>query len=291
LRRVSVIRAFQDSRTDDTAVNTPLSQVLAHSEKLGLAWDPSVDYWHNYYERGADGVEPIGTERIRVFREALRSLGASGLWLEAGCGIGVMARQFRESGGLRMCAIDVSVELLKEAQHVTGLQLVAEGEIPPGDEYLARSAVERTPYPDEHFDGAYASSVLEYCADLGVALTELHRIVKTDGHLVFNMPNAFSIFRTTHALARLHLRLLGRNWYYRLVPRWAYWKWDITRLLKLSGWAPLRFTYYGYEKNTPSVPEWVPGRRRLAVQPWAGSFVLVVARRVGPDKSGPKKVR
>jgi SAM-dependent methyltransferase len=262
-------------------VNTPLPQVLEHSEKNGLAWDPSVAYWHGYYEGRADGTEPRGTERVTVFREALRSLDASGLWLEAGCGIGVMARQFRESG-LRLCAIDVSGELLKEAERVTGLPLVDAGAMPPAEEYLARSSVERTPYPDEHFDGAYASSVLEYCADLGVALTELHRIVKTGGHLVFNMPNAFSIFRATHALARLHLRVLGRNWYYRLVPRWAYWKWDITNLLRVSGWEPLRFTYYGCDRMAPSIPEWVPGRRRLAVQPWAGSFVLVVARKAGP---------
>jgi SAM-dependent methyltransferase len=260
-------------------LSTQLPQVLEHSEKLGRAWDPSAAYWRSYYAGRADGTEPMGTERVSVFREGLGSVAASGLWLEAGCGIGVMARQFRESG-LRMCAIDVSAELLEEAQGVTGLPLVAAGDLPPGDEYLARSAVERTPYPDEHFDGAYASSVLEYCADLGVALTELHRIVRTGGHLVFNMPNAFSVFRMTHALVRLPLRLTGRNWYYRLVPRWAYWKWDITKLLKLSGWEPLRFTYYGYEKMSPSVPEWVPGRRRLAVQPWAGSFILVVARKV-----------
>jgi SAM-dependent methyltransferase len=157
-------------------VTTPLPQVLAHSEKNGLAWDPSVAFWRSYYAGRADGSEPGGSERLSVFREALGSVRASGLWLDAGCGIGVMARQFRDSG-LKVCAIDMSVELLKEAKGVTGLPLVAAGETPPGEEYLTRSSVERTPYPDEQFDGAYASSVLEYCADLGVALTELHRVV------------------------------------------------------------------------------------------------------------------
>jgi SAM-dependent methyltransferase len=252
--------------------------VLAHSEKNGLAWDASAARWRDYYAARADGREPDGTERLGVFREALSSVGTSGLWLEAGCGIGVMARQFR-AAGLRICAIDVSAELLQEAQGVTGLPLVAAGETPPGDEYLTRSSVERTPFADEQFDGAYASSVLEYSADLDVALTELRRIVRTGGHLVFNMPNAFSVFRMTHALARLPKSVLGRSWYYRLVPRWAYWKWDITKRLERSGWEPLRFTYYGYEKMAPTVPDWVPGRRRMAVQPWAGSFVLVVARK------------
>jgi SAM-dependent methyltransferase len=260
-------------------VNTPLAQVLAHSEKNGLAWDASVALWRDYYAARADGCEPEGTERLSVFREALSSVAANGLWLEAGCGIGVMAREFRATG-LRMCAIDVAAELLEEAGRVTGLPLVAAGELPPGEEYLTRSSVERTPFADEQFDGAYASSVLEYSADLGVALTELHRIVRTGGHLVFNMPNAFSIVRMTHALVRLPKSVLGRSWYYRLVPRWAYWKWDLTKLLERSGWEALRFTYYGYEKLGPRLPEWVPGRRRMALQPWAGSFVLVVARKL-----------
>ena len=269
-------------------MNTPLPQVLAHSEKNGLAWDASVAFWRNYYAARADGCEPEGTERLGVFREALSSVGARGLWLEAGCGIGVMAREFR-AAGLRMCAIDVAAELLQEAQGVTGLPLVAAGDVPPGEEYLTRSSVERTPFADEQFDGAYASSVLEYSADLQVALTELHRIVRTGGHLVFNMPNAFSVFRMTHALVRLPKSVLGRNWYFRLVPRWAYWKWDITKVLEHAGWEPVRYTYYGYEKLSPGLPQWVPGRRRMAVQPWAGSFVLVVARRLNRREPTSKR--
>jgi SAM-dependent methyltransferase len=204
---------------------------------------------------------------------------ASGLWLDAGCGIGMMARQFRESG-LKVCAMDMSATLLEEARNVTGLPLVASGAIPPGAEYLTRTSVERTPYADEHFDGAYASGVLEYAADFEVALAELHRIVRKGGHLVFNLPNAFSAFRIASALVPLRLRASG-HWYFRLVPRWAYWKWEIVRFLKRTGWEPLRFTYYGYRNMSPGVPEWVPrgARDRLAAQPWAGSYVLVVARK------------
>src|SRR5688500_20234888 len=72
-----------------------LSPTLAHSEKLGRAFDPSVAYWRGYYARESDGSEPIGTERLRVFGDALTSVRGQGLWLEAGCGIGVIARQFR----------------------------------------------------------------------------------------------------------------------------------------------------------------------------------------------------
>ena len=255
-------------------MNRSLDQRLTHSERLGRAFDPSVEFWRRYYEGAVDEREPRPTERLAVFREALSSVDASGLWLDAGCGIGEMARRFRETG-LRVCGIDMSSALLEEARQLTGLPLVAAGDVPAGEEHLTRASVERTPYRDEQFDGVYSSSVLEYVADLEVALRELHRVVRRDGHLVFNMPNAFSIFRMTHALVRLPLSVLGRSWYYRLVPRWAYWKWDLTTILRRSGWEPLRFTYY------ECFPEWVPARTRarLAVQPWASSFILIVARK------------
>jgi len=247
---------------------------VAHSEKLGRAFDPSVAYWRGYYAREPDGTEPVGTERLRVFREALASVRAKGLWLEAGCGIGEMARQFRESG-LRVCGIDMSAALLEEARGVTGLPLVEEGQPHSADEHLRRASVDRLPYEAEHFDGAYASSVLEYAADLELAFRELCRVVRRQGHLIFNLPNAFSIFRMGHAIRR------RSHPYYGLVPRWAYWKRDIEATLERSGWDRLSLSYYGAERNAPVVPLFVPEpqRQRLARLPWAASYVLVIAQK------------
>jgi SAM-dependent methyltransferase len=257
-------------------MGNPFPQGLTHPEKLGIAYDPSVNYWRGYYAGDANGAEPIGAERLGVFRDALASVNASGVWLDAGCGIGRIARQFRESG-LRVCGIDMSAALLEEAQHVTGLELVAAGRRPPREEHLYRAPVERTPYDDEQFDGVYSSSVLEYVADLEAALTELHRVVRQGGYLVFNLPNAFSAFRMAYAVLR------RRSRYFQLVPRWAYWKWEIARLLERSGWEQQAFTYYGCERQAPGLPAWIPTRvrRPLATQPWAASFVLIVARKVG----------
>jgi ubiquinone/menaquinone biosynthesis C-methylase UbiE len=123
--------------------------------------------------------------------------------------------------------------------------------------------VERLPYRDAHFDGAYACSVLEYADDLELALRELNRVVRNDGHLVFNLPNAFSVFRIGRALVRRGHAYLGP------VRRWAYWPWEITRLLEHAGWEPVAFSYYR------------EGRMRgpLDARRWAASFVLVTARK------------
>ena len=255
-----------------SSVDTPFRQALEHSEKLGLAFAPSAAYWRAYYADRGNGSEPIGAERLRIFGDALTCVGAGGLWLDAGCGIGVMARHFRDSG-LRLCGIDASGALLEEAQSVTGLPLVTTRNAPLFDEHLCRVSVERTPYDNEHFDGVYSSSVLEYCARLDLALAELCRVVRRGGHLVFNLPNASSVFRLWHAVR------YRRHEYYQLVPRWAYSRSEIVRVLMRSGWEPRRLSYYGAERFAPGLPAVLPPRvrRRLATQAWAASFVLVVA--------------
>jgi SAM-dependent methyltransferase len=228
-----------------------------HSEKVRLAFDGSVAFWRDFYRDPARSAE-----RLRVFRDALGAVGASGLWLEAGCGIGVMARQFRESG-LGVCGVDVAGSLLEEARSVTGLPLLYEPGASPPDEHLRVAQVERLPYRDAHFDGAYACSVLEYADDLGLALRELNRVVRNDGHLVFNLPNAFSVFRIARALVR------GGHAYLGPVRRWAYWPWEITRLLERAGWQPKALAYYREGRHPGPL-----GSRRLAA-----SFVLVTARK------------
>ena len=249
-----------------------LGQTLAHSEKLGRAFDQSAEYWRGYYEAEPGGAEPVGAERLRIFGEALTTVRARGLWLDAGCGIGVMAQHLR-SGGVRICGIDMSAGLLAEAQRLTGLPLVADDSAP--EEHLRRASVARLPYAPEHFEGAYSSSVLEYVANLDLALAELNRVVRRGGYLIFNLPNAFSVFRIRHAIQ------YRRDPYYELVPRWAYWTWEVTAMLRSAGWLPERITFYGAEHNAPVVPQFVPERlrQRLSRSPLAASFVLFVARK------------
>src|SRR2546426_9510972 len=165
-----------------------LGSALAHADYVRRAFDPGADYWRGYYAH-----DPEARERLRAFAEALQSVHARGNWLDAGCGIGVIARQLRRSD-LRICGVDASPDLLQRASAVTGLRVLTEGPAPE-EEHLYRTPLERLPYEDERFDGVYSSSVLEYVASLDLALAELRRVVRRDGHLIFSMPNAFSVFR------------------------------------------------------------------------------------------------
>jgi SAM-dependent methyltransferase len=231
--------------------------------------DPSVAYWRGFYTD-----EWNGGERTRTFGRALMEVGATGHWLDAGCGIGMLTRHFR-AAGLRVTGVDISPARVGEAAALTGLPLLTAGEGTTLDEHLREASVDQLPYDAGGFDGAYSSSVLEYVPDLDAALAELHRVVTPGGHLVFNMPNAFSVFRMLYAVVRRN------SAYSQVVPRWAYWRWEIARALERSGWELLKTAYYGAERDVPGLPVFVPERMRrpLCEQAWAAPFILFVARR------------
>jgi SAM-dependent methyltransferase len=230
--------------------------------------DPSVTYWRGFY---ADAHN--GDERLRTFGEAMSSVSASGLWLDAGCGIGMLAREFRRAG-LRVCGVDISSARLGEAAHVTGLPLLTD-DSPAPEEHLRQSSVDRLPFEDACFEGVYSSSVLEYVPDLTAALDELQRVVRPGGHLVFNMPNANSVFRRLYSIVR------SDSAYSRIVPRWAYPQDEILGALEMTGWQTQRVSYYGAERDVPGIPVSVPRaiRQPLTRRAWAAPFLLIVARK------------
>ena len=231
--------------------------------------DPSVAYWRGFYTD-----EWNGGERTRTFGRALQEVGATGHWLDAGCGIGMLTRYFRESG-LRVTGVDISPARVGEAAALTGLPLLTDGKQGVDDEHVREASVDRLPYDAGFFEGAYSSSVLEYVPDLEAALAELHRVVRPRGHLVFNMPNAFSVFRMLYTIVRRN------SAYSHAVPRWAYWRWEIAQALERTGWELRKATYYGAERDVPGLPVFVPERvrRPLCEQAWAAPFVLFIAQK------------
>ena len=104
---------------------------------------------------------------------ALRKVGfpRAGRVLDLGCGPGFFAERLRESEpGLDLTGVDRDPRCVEEARQRI-VALVADAERP-------------LPFPDAHFDAAYARLVLRHLACPRTALDELFRVVRPGGLIV-----------------------------------------------------------------------------------------------------------
>jgi arsenite methyltransferase len=132
-------------------------------------------------EKTAAHLETLYRSRdVRRRRQLVRAaLGAQPGWriLDVGCGPGFYADELREEVGPRgsIVGLDRSPQMLAAA---TGR---CEGH---GNIIFREGEATCLPVDDWSFDAALAVQVLEYVANVGEALSELHRVLKPDGKLV-----------------------------------------------------------------------------------------------------------
>lgn len=114
-------------------------------------------------------------------REVLRllALAPGERVIDVGSGPGLLAVELAAAVGStgQVCGIDVSDSMLALAR---GRKTA------PGNatvEYLV-GGVERIPYPDDAFDVAVSTQVLEYVPDIPTALAEIHRVLRPGGRLL-----------------------------------------------------------------------------------------------------------
>jgi arsenite methyltransferase len=114
-------------------------------------------------------------------REVLRLLApaAGERVLDIGSGPGLLAGELAAAVGPtgRVCGVDVSADMLA---------LARARDLPTGwapVEYLTAGA-ERLPYPDDTFDLAVSTQVLEYVPDVPAALAEAYRVLRPGGRLL-----------------------------------------------------------------------------------------------------------
>lgn len=97
--------------------------------------------------------------------------------LDVGCGPGVYVDELLAEVGPAgsVAGIDASPQMLAIAARR------CEGR---GDVSFHQADVTSLPFPDSAFDAAFSVQVMEYVADIGAALDELHRVVRPGGRVV-----------------------------------------------------------------------------------------------------------
>ncbi len=133
------------------------------------------------------------TRRARLLIEA-GHIGPNTRVLELGCGTGIFTAAFARTGA-QIVAVDLSAVLLD----------LALAKALTGDITFRVEDAEQMSFDNEEFDAVVGSSILHHL-DVDVALSEIHRVLRPQGHLAFaepNMMNPHVIFeRSTPAIRR-----------------------------------------------------------------------------------------
>ncbi|KAF4755522.1 Hexaprenyldihydroxybenzoate methyltransferase, mitochondrial, partial [Perkinsus olseni] len=159
-----------------------------YSDRLGLirgddtVIDNSLYDEAQWYENGTiwRTLEMMNTVRAPFFHRHLSRGGkvpSNGRYLDVGCGGGLLTEEMASTYGYNITGIDISEASLQQARH--------HGRHLPNLHYQVGSAYE-IPFPDNSFDGVIISDVLEHLLDLRAALSEIHRVLKPGGVLVFD---------------------------------------------------------------------------------------------------------
>lgn len=132
--------------------------------------DPHWDYY------------PTLLAKLRAVRRYLDRLPASSRVLDAGCGEGLLVREY--ASRLSIEGVDASYE----------------------SEFVRRGSVLDLPYESERFDCVLCLDVLEHLpwADQRRAIGELRRVLKRNGEALISVPNL------AHLQSRIHFLLTGR---------------------------------------------------------------------------------
>jgi SAM-dependent methyltransferase len=140
---------------------------------------PARDYRESVWEGVPEGLDPPAFELRRAFLlEHVRACtGQPARVLDVGCGEGRFAAELTRAGA-HVVGIDLAAEPLRRARvrhPELDLRLVdAEGS---------------WPFPDACFDAVWAGETIEHVADTAGWLSELRRVLRSEGSLLLSTPD------------------------------------------------------------------------------------------------------
>jgi SAM-dependent methyltransferase len=187
-------------------------------------------YHEHYYGEGE--TKFVGwLERVRDFFAQRRARfagslkGSAGSVLDIGCGNGKFLALMAASGWT-ITGTELPGPAWARAERVPGMRLVRADEFP-------------LPVPSASMDLVTLWHVLEHVPDPALALREARRVLKPDGALVVEVPNADS----------WQARCTGSRWFHLDPPRHLYQftRRSLPRLAEQAGFAVTRTTTFSWE--------------------------------------------
>lgn len=191
-----------------------------------------ADYWFAPAPDAADRLEDayrraVLCDHVRFVERALRGCGESGPVLDVGCGGGLFLRMLRERGA-RVLGLDQAQQAASVAWNRQGVPAI-------------RASLEAAPLPPASCPVITMFHVLEHLPSPEKYLECAHALLKQDGRLVVQVPNA----------ACWQFLLLGENWSGLDVPRhlFDFRARDLDYLLDCCGFEVVRRKHFSLRDN------------------------------------------
>jgi SAM-dependent methyltransferase len=209
-------------------------------------------YWYTSDTDTADRLEQtyrrfVLRDHLHFVQRALRESEETGLVLDVGCGGGLFLQMLAERGVKNVVGLDFSLDAANVAWRRAGVPAVC-------------ATLSRAPLPPSSCAAVTMFHVLEHLYDPASYLDAAHQLLRPDGRLIIQVPNA----------ACWQFLLLGERWNGIDVPRHLinFRLSDVDSLLDSCGFEVLRHKHFSLRDNpaglaTSLAPKLDPMARRM----------------------------
>jgi SAM-dependent methyltransferase len=189
-------------------------------------------YWFEPLGNTADRLEEyyrrfVLRDHVRFVKRAIEASGENGVVLDVGCGGGLFLRMLKERG-VAVAGLDFSLEAASIAWRMNRVPAVC-------------GNLSNAPFTPGSCRAITMFHVLEHLYDPTAYLESAHALLRPNGRLVIQVPNA----------ACWQFLLLGQNWSGVDIPRHllAFRTSDLEVLLDRCGFEPVRFKHFSLRDN------------------------------------------
>jgi SAM-dependent methyltransferase len=243
----TTIKQFEVVECDDCK----LIRLEPSPEPAELATYYPGTYWFAPGEHAAERLEEayrrlVLRDHVRFVQGAIDNSGGRGPIVDVGCGGGLFLRLLAERGH-DVIGVDLSPEAASVSWRVNGVPAIA-------------TRFSRAPLPPASCSVVTMFHVLEHLYDPASYLDAAREVLKREGRLVIQVPNADC----------WQFQLFGERWNGIDVPRhlFNFRKCDIDVLLGECGFEPVRYKHFSLRDNpaglaTTLVPSLDPMSRRV----------------------------
>lgn len=210
------------------------------------------DYWFIPQTSAADRLEQwyrrfVMRDHLHFVERALKESDEQGIVLDVGCGGGLFLQMLAERRNVKVAGLDFSLDAANAAWRRAGVPAIC-------------ATLSRAPLAPGTCAAVTMFHVLEHLYDPASYLDAAHQLLRPDGRLILQVPNA----------ACWQFLLLGERWNGIDVPRHLidFRQSDIDNLLSHCGFEVLRYKHFSLRDNpagmaTSLAPMLDPMARRL----------------------------